>query len=252
MIGIDEISRRIIGEMPISSTKTPEQRAQELMARDLVDLRGMLINRRSQQASEILQTGKVTVKAFADDGALEREDVIEFDWTGARQKDWTAASEEIQENAGIVPTLLICGKNVEGYMTKNKEMKEWLLSANSNATKYINYEPRYQSPQVRYLGYLAALGLEMVSYSEKYLDDAGAPKSFIDPDTCIICCPGRGRSIYGRVDVLEGRDWHSYSAEYVPVYRADENDQITSLTMFSRFLLIPEDVSDWITLTVKP
>ena len=262
VIGINDISRRGIGEMPIVSTKTPEDRARELAARDLVELQHMLTNSRTAQAAELLQTGKITVKAFADDGATPQEDVIEFNWTGKKNTDWTAANADIlgdlreasytiQEKAGIVPTLLICGKNVEKYMLDNKKMGEWLLSANSNATKFINYQPQFTSPQIRHLGFINALNLEMVSYAETYWDGNQAIP-FLDPDSAILCCPGRGRQVYGSISLLENKQWVTYSAREVPYYSANDDAQTSSLALFSRFLLIPEDIDDFVCFKVKP
>ena len=262
VIGIDDISRRMIGETPIISTKTPEQRAQELAARDLIELQRMLINRRAQQAAELIQEGQIRVEGYADDGKTAQIAEIKFDCNTVIQKDWTAASadiftdlkaasEKIQEESGLIPTLLICGKNVEGYMLKNKEFKEWLLSANANAPRFVNYQPQWTSAQIRNLGYISALNLEMVSYAETYRD-GGATKSFIDPDTVILCVPGRGRQIYGAVTVLESKQWRTYAAQEVPIYAANEEAQVSSISLYSRCLVVPEDVSDWQAIKVKP
>lgn len=255
VIGINDIMRRGIGEMPIVSTKTPEERAQELAARDLVDLQRMLTNSQTAQAAELLQEGKITVKAYADDGKTPQEDVIDFNWTGKKNinasgdilKALREASEEIQENAGIVPTLLICGKNVEDYMLNNSKFKEWLLSANANATRNINYQPKYTSPQVRHLGYVGALNLEMVSYTETYYDGENAIP-FIEPDNAILCVPGRGRQIFGSISLLQNKQWQTYAAQFVPYYSADDNAQTSSIALFSRFLLIPESIDDFVCL----
>lgn len=262
VIGINDITRRGIGEMPVVSTKTPEERAQEMVARDLVDLQRMLTNSKTAQAAELLQTGKITVKAYADDGETPQEDVIEFNWSGKKNKDWTAnnadilgdlreASYEIQEKAGIVPSLLICGKNVEKYMLENKKMADWLLSANANATKFINYQPQFTSPQIRHLGFINALNLEMVSYAETYWDGEQAIP-FLNPDSAILCCPGRGRQVYGSITLLENKQWQTYAAQMVPYYSANDDSQTSSLALFSRFLLIPENIDDWCCLKVKP
>ena len=261
VIGINDISRRMIGETPIFSTKTPEDRARELVARDLIELQNMIINRKAQQASELLQKGKITVNGYADDGATPRVDEIDFNWSGERQVTWKVAStdifknimdasEEIQENAGILPTLLICGRNIEGYLIANTKMKEFLLSANANAINVINYQPRYTSPQVRHLGFIPALNLELVSYSETYWD-GNAAVPFIDPDSAILCCPGRGRQVFGAVTILENKEWRTYAAQMVPIYRANEDAQTSSVSVFSRFILIPETVDDFICFKVK-
>ena len=264
VIGLNDIERRYIGEQPVFSTKTAEERAAEMQARDLLDLKKMLINRRAAMVAELVQTGKITVKAFADDGNTPDEDVIEFEgftklnknWTTANAtiyKDLESASETIQEASGFVPDLLIIGKNVFEYMRKNSEFKEFLLNANPNALAWLNFTPRYTAPQVRFIGYLPPLGLEIVSYMETYQDDAGDAVPFIDDDTCIMCRGGIGEMIYGSMNYLDpAGQWQSVAAQEVPVYTYSHEAQTTSLTLYSRCLPVPTDISDFIALKVKP
>ena len=254
-ISIEDISLRSFGETPIFSTKTPAQRAAAMQARDLTDLMQMLQNRRAAMAAELLFQGKITVKAYADDGKVPEISTIDYDMTGAIPRDWTQAnatifkdlqdvSEQIQELTGTIPTLMICGKNVEKYMRDNDEMSKWLFSANVNAINFINYQPRYFSPQVRTLGYISALNLEVVSYLETYEED-GQIKSFVPEDMVLIGVPGRGRQVFGLVSYLEqSGDWNSAAAENVPIYNFDATAQQTNLTVYSRFLPILEDVDD--------
>ena len=264
VIGLDDIESRGIGENPVYSTKTAEDRAAELQARDLKELKRMLINRRAAMIAELIQTGKITVKAFGDDGKVAAADEIEFDGFQKVEKDWSAsgatifkdleaASETIQEASGFVPDLLICGKNVFGYMRDNTKFKEYLLSANPNALAWLNFTPKYTAPQVRFIGYIPALNLEIVSYFETYQDDDGETKSFIDPDTCILCRGGIGELCYGAMNYLDpAGNWQSAAAQEVPIYNFNHDAQTTSLTLYSRCLPIPTSIEDFICLHVKP
>ena len=261
VLGLEDISRRIIGEQPIVSALTPEDRAAQMLARDLVELQTMVVNRKAQQAAELLQTGKVTVTGYTDEGG-QVVDVIDFQTGGATSKTWDnanadiysdlhSASETIQAAAGVIPTLMICGKNVEKYLLNNKSLREIMLSASSNAAAFMTYQPRYVSPQVRRIGYLAALDMEIVSYTATYVNEAGQTVPFIGDDYVIICVPGKGKQMHGAVTLLEGNEWRTYSAEYVPHYSANEAAQTMSLTLYSRFLLVPETVDDYICYKVK-
>ena len=261
VIGLEDVSRRIIGEQPIVSSLTPETRAAQMLGRDLDELQTMIANRKEQQAAELLQTGKVTIAGYTDEGE-QVVDVIDFRTNGVIQKDWSVASadiysdlkdasEAIQEAAGLIPTLMICGKNVEKYLLNNKSLREIMLSASSNAVAFMTYQPRYDSPQSRLIGNLAALNMEIRSFTATYLDDTGRSVPFIGEDNVIICVPGRGRQMHGAVTLLENGEWRTYSAEYVPHYSASEAAQTTSLTLYSRFLLVPETVDDFVCLKVK-
>ena len=264
VIGLDDIESRGVGENPVYSTRTAEERAAELQSRDLLELKRMLINRRAAMIAELIQTGKITVKAFGDDGKVAATDKIEFDgfqkveknWSAASAKigeDLLAASEKIQQDSGFVPDLLICGKNVFKYMRDNTQFKEFLLSSNPNAVAWLNFQPKYLSPQVRFIGYITSLNLEIVSYTETYQDDAGAATPFIDPDTCILCRGGIGEMVYGAMNYLDpAGNWQSAAAQEVPIYNFNHDAQTTSLTLYSRCLPVPTDISDFICLHVKP
>ena len=90
-------------------------------------------------------------------------------------------------------------------MLENKKFNEYLLSANANAMRFINFQPKFTSPQIRHLGFIPSLNLEMVCYAEMFINDSGQSQSFIDPDTAILCVPGRGKNIYGALTLLNNK-----------------------------------------------
>lgn len=264
-IGLGDIELRQMGEQPIFSTVRPEERAARMQANDLVELLRLIQNRKNKQAADILQTGRTTIRGYADDGVTVEEDEIIFDWNGliTPTTDWDqsdatiyddlrAASERIQEDSGYIPTLMLCGKNVEQYLLKNTEMKDWLQIPNRQNLTMASFAPHYTTPQARFIGYLSALNLEIISYAETYTDDDGQVKPFIDPDTVIIANPNRGKQLYGAVTFMnQAGDWTTVAANNVPVYLADPAAQQSSLAIYSRFLLVPDEMSDWLCLKVK-
>ena len=265
VIGLEDIETRQFGETPVYSKMTPADRALRMQAEDLNDLLFLKANRRNKQAADILTTGRTIIKGYADDGRTVTEDEVIFEsnpivtpttlWTNASAKiydDLKTASETIQEATGQIPTLMICGKNVEGYLLNNTQMKNWLSIPNRETLNMMSFAPHYTTPQARFLGYVSALNLEVVSYMETYIDDDGQAKPFLDADTVIIGNPDRGRQIFGAVTYLDMTgNWQSLAAEDVPVYSFDTNAQQTALTLYSRFLLVPYDMEDWVTLKVK-
>ena len=223
-------------------------------------------------AADILTTYKATIKGHADGGDVV-EDEIDYGgvlksppereaktpnpiWSNANAKifeDLKTYSEEIQENAGEIPTVLIIGKNVEKYLLGNKDLRDWLLIPSRENLNMASFAPSYVSPQVRFIGYLSALNLEVYSYLETYTyfdrvtnKDVVAP--FINPDTAIIGIPKRGKQLFAAVTLLENGAWSTYGAETVPQYLNDSANQISSLTVWSRCLLSPEDISDFIAI----
>lgn len=264
-IGLQDIELRQFGEQPIFSTIRPEERAARMQANDLVELLHLIQNRKNKMAADVLQTGKTKIKGYADDGVTVEADEIIFDWNGEVnvQTDWDqanatiyddlrAASERIQEDSGYVPTLMLCGKNVEKYLLNNTELFKWLSIPNRQNLTMVSFAPHYTSPQARFIGYISALNLEVISYSETYTDDDGQVKPFIDPDTVIIANPNRGKQLYGAITFMnQAGNWETVAANNVPVYLADPSAQQSSLAIYSRFLLVPDVMEDWLVLKVK-
>ena len=259
VIGLGDIELRQFGEQPIFSTVTAEQRAAKMQAEDLTDLLRTIQNRKNKMAADIIQTGKTIIRGLADDGVTEEVDEISFDWNGrvSASTDWSdssadiygdikAVSERIQEDSGFIPTLMLCGKNVEKKLLNNAEIFKWLSIPNRENLAMASFSPHYTSPQARFIGHISALNLEIISYAETFTDDDGKVKPFLDPNVAIIGIPGVGRQLYGSVTCMnQAGQWQTIVANNVPVYHADYNAQQSSLTIFSRFLLVPETMSDY-------
>ena len=250
-IGLEDISRRIIGEMPVVSTLTPQDRALKMQADDLRDLLNMLVNRREAMAASLLTTGTIPIRGFADDGTVAEEETIVFDddWVVSVETPWSneaatiyddikAAVDFIAEETGSLPDIAICGRNIEGYLLKNTQFKEWAKNFRESLTM-ISLQPKFQSPNARRIGMINSLGLEVYSCLTKYVDDVtGETKSLIPENGVVIGTSKSGKMLYGRVDLMKGGQFFSYASEHVPMYSYSEDNQTTSLSLFSRCLPI--------------
>lgn len=258
VLSVEDIMNRGFGEN-IYSTKTPEQRADEILARDLVDLQAMVVNRKNKMAADILTTGECQIEGYAADGKVAKTDTIKFDdWTQKLEPTvkWNQAnadiygdiatmSNSIQENAGIVPDVAICGKNIMEYILANDAIMKYLAIPNVNNLSMMSFQPRLRAPQIMYIGTIMSLNLELYTYMETYVDEDGKVQSFIGDDDVIIGISGRGKQLHGAVTLVEGNTFKTYVGNYVPAYRSNENDNTVSLAMYSRCVLAPETVDDW-------
>lgn len=250
-IGLEDISKRIIGEMPVVSTLTPADRALQMQADDLRDLLNMLVNRREAMAASLLTTGTIPIRGFADDGTVAEEEtlILDDDWVVSVETPWSneaatiyddikAAVDFIAEETGTLPDIAICGRNIEGYLLKNAQFKEFAKYFRESLTM-MSLQPKFQSPNARRLGLISSLGLEVYSYLGTYTDDTtGETKRYIPDDMILIGTSGSGKYLSGRVDLMRDGSWTSYSAENVPYYSFDNNNQTTSLSLYSRCLPI--------------
>lgn len=261
----EDIEQRGFGET-IHSTKTPAQRAAEIQASDLRELQSMILNRKNQMAAEILKTGAYTINGFADDGVTQKTAMISFGtvqqitpsptWDNANATiyaDLKAASEMVQENAGMIPTVALVGKNIGDYLLDNAEVMKW-LSVPSNANlSLMSIQPRIIAPQVMRIGIIQALNLEIYAYMETYTDDNGQTVPFLGANDVIVGVPGRGRQLHGAVTLVNDAEtgFETYSGLYVPKYAASKNSNTMTLTVYSRFLLAPEFMDDWVYIPAK-
>lgn len=261
----DIIAERGFGE-GIYSTKTPEQRAADMQAYDLVDLQNDIINRKNKMAADILTTGKCDIMGYADDGKEELIDSVDygFDQILTPETTWDKAgatiysdikgmSEKIQANAGQIPTAMIIGKNVFDYMLNNDQIMKWLAVPSRENLGIFSFAPKITSPQVNRVGLIQALNLEVYTYGETYMDDDGTQKPFIGDDDVIIGITGRGRQLHGAVTLVNeaGNGYDTFAAPYVPYYIGSKDDQTVALAMYSRCILAPECVNDWAVIKAK-
>jgi hypothetical protein len=261
----EKISQRGFGE-GIYSTVSPAERATRQQALDLAELQAMILNRKNQMAAEILTTGKCEIKGYADDGKTVIADTIDYGWdqkitpsttwdqAGADVfHDLQNASELVQENAGLVPTIAIVGKNVADYILDNDKMMKMLSIPSVDNLKMASIEPHYLTPQVQYVGKIQALNLEIYRNVETYINDEGKVTPFVPVDDVIVGVPGRGRQLHAAVTLLnkDHTGYDTYAAQYVPYYAGNEYDQELKLTMYSRCVLAPEFVDDWAVIHTK-
>lgn len=265
IISSQDIEQRIFGEQPIFTTLTPEERAAALQARDLTELLARIENRKNKMCADILQTGKTIIQGYADDGQNVVEDEIDFGFDGivtpavtwdnpsaSIYDDLRAACDRIAENTGTLPTMVLVGKNVEKYLLNNAEIFKWLQIMNRENLTMANFAPRYTAPQARYIGSIPSLGLEIHSYLETYFDESdGKVKPFIDPEVAIVANPGRGYQLTGAITLLEGGQFHTYAAEYVPKYSFNDEANQTALAVYSRFIAVPDNLDDIVTIQAK-
>lgn len=264
VIDPEQLDQRAFAEN-IVSTMTPAQRAAQMQAEDLSYLQGTIINRKNKMAADLLTTGKCKIEGYADDGETVQVDEIDFEfeqditptttWDQAGADiygDLKMASEKIQENAGIVPTVLVVGKNVEKYILDNASINKMLAIPNRENMSMFSFAPEYLSPQVRYVGRIISLNIDVYAYLETYQDDEGKVKSFIGDDAAVLGVPGRGRQQHAAVTLLnDDNQFTTYAGIYVPYYYANKATQELTLSVYSRCVLIPETIDDWATIKTK-
>lgn len=265
-IGLGDLKMRMFGEVPnLYSPVSVESRQARMQAQDLAELMKLFANRREQMCAEVLQTGKIKINAYSEDGIVEELDEVNYDWDGLIQTDWTsssatiyddllAVSERIQRRCGIIPTVAICGRNVEKYLLNNTELMKYLMVPLRENMTFSSWAPTWTSPEIRYIGRVQAANMEFYSYAKVYMDDTtNTVKPYIEDDTVLICVGNIGKTVYTPVTVFdEGTGFHTIAAPIVPRYTSNKEAQTLALSLFSNFIIVPDLTSMWVCLKVKP
>lgn len=263
---VDDTSTRLLGEN-IYSTRSPEQRAQELLAKDLAELDEMITRREEWLCRQLLLNGQVTIKGYIDKvgGSEYVEDVIDYGFTNketlAGAAAWSEATSdkygdlkrirlEIIQKSGRNPNIVVMANNVADMFINDSKIQALLDIRNLTIGQV---QPKVQMDGVTYIGTLTSLGLELYTYDEWFVDDDGQEYPMMPDDYLIMGRTGLGTMLYGAVTQLEESDgeFHTYEAKRVPKVWVDVNNDIKMVRVASRPLPKPEDVDSWFVLKVK-
>jgi len=262
----DDIGNRMLGEN-VYSTRTPEQRAQELLARDLVELDEMITRREEWFCRQILLSGQVTIKGWVDKvgGNEYVEDTVDYSFTNKetligvdawdqetsdKYGDLKRIRLEIIQKTGINPDTVVMANNVADLFVNDSKIQKLLDIRNLTIG---TIQPRIRMNGVTYIGTLTSLGLELYTYDEWFLDDDGVEYPMMPDDYLIMGRPRLGTRLYGAVTQTEesDREFHTYEGTRIPKVWTDVNNDVKMIRVASRPLPKPEDVDSWFTLKVK-
>lgn len=266
-ISVEDVENRGFGET-IYSTKSPAERAAEMRAKDLVDLRNTCYRRQEYMAAQLLINGAYECKGFADDGTSKVVNTLTFGfnqkttlsgsdtWDNASAKIYDAigdASATIRKNAGVIPTVAIVSDTVVPYLLNNEQLLKWLNVPNAQNMSLLSLQPRLQSPELMRVGLIQSLNMEIYAYAGGYSDDeSGEFKPYIPADHVIISAPKIGRRLYGAVSQMEDdKALHTYASQFVPKYTVDTESDTSSLALSSRCVIVPDWNDLWYTIKVK-
>lgn len=250
---IDDIKQRAIGEN-IYSQRTPEEREDELLAKDWTDLEESIARRKEWMCRQILFEGKIDVED--EEEGLDVQ--IDFGFSnitylGADAK-WSLASvdplkvlreirRKIIKATGKAPDIAIFASDaIEDFVNNPYVMK----GMNVLNMKNVVIEPRVVDPALTFYGRIAELDLDIYTYDEWFLNDEGDEEAMIPAGTVLIGhSDGEGQVEYGSVTQMEDKKFVTYEGKLVPKEYADEKNEVKMLRLTSRPLPRPYDVDSW-------
>lgn len=256
---VDDISTRAIGEN-IYSQRTPAEREDELLSKDMTDLEESIARRKEWMCRQILFEGKIDVVDEEEGVDVQ----IDFGFGNiivlGTDEDWALSTvnplvllrdtrKKIIKATGKAPDIAIFSSDViETFITNPKVEK----AMNMLNMKNIVIEPRVVDPALTFYGRIAELDIDIYTYDEWFLNDDGEDEAMIPAGTVLLGhSDGEGQIEYGSVTQMEDKKFVTYEGKLVPKQYADEKNEVKMLRLTSRPLPRPFDVESWAVIYVN-
>ncbi|WP_069997758.1 major capsid protein [Cellulosilyticum sp. I15G10I2] len=252
----DDLKKRQLGES-VYSSKTPAQRAAQILAEDLLDLDEQITRREEWFCAQVLQgevidietEGQIITVDFNFTNKVDLEPGERWNEVGsdplANMEAWR--KDKIIKQSGKAPNIVIMASDVVEEFLANEEVQNILDIQRLNMGVI---EPTYKGDGVTFIGRIPKLGVEIYSYTEFYIDEDGEEKELIPSGTVIMGSTGKGTRYYGSVTQKENGAWVTYEGERIPKYTPDDKNEIDELRLVSRPLPAPDDVDSWVVAKV--
>jgi hypothetical protein len=264
---IDDLNKKGFGEN-LYSQITPEQREAQVLGQDLSELGVLIDGREEYMAAQVMLTNGCVLKQYADEyGGKYEEYAIQF-YDGSNDAAFTTANKwntsdadiygdiaamiQVLSSKGLAAEDLVMSPDVAPVIINNETIRRLLDIRNVNVGTIAPIELPEGASR---LGVINVYGknVNLIVYDEQYEDEeTGKLTNYMGSGNVVLSAPAAGRSLYGAVAQIEQADgrFHTYMASRVPKYTADADNEIRTLKVSARPLLIPKNKSPWISASV--
>lgn len=203
-----DLLKRMPGEVVFSGTLSPEQRAAQRLAKDLIFLDDTITRTEEWMAAKGLFTGVVPVRGegvsvnidFGYEGGehtltlatTDKWDVVDETATGDPIFDLEEWADDVMHRSGITPNTAVFGRGAYKAFINHPKTKEFL---NNRRIELGNIDPEQVPDGAKRLGYLPEAGLTLYTYSEQYLDPDTESMASMVPDGAVLIGSTRAKCI---------------------------------------------------------
>jgi hypothetical protein len=244
----EDLQKRAFGENYFG-TMTPDQRAAQKLAADMVELDDMITRREEWMAANALFAGAIDmvgegVDQTVDFGLTNKEALA----AGARWNEGTADiignltawSRVCLQGSGYKPTHAIMGTDAADEFMRNEKVQK-MMDLRRVDVGAIN--PAELPQGVTYIGNLRgpSLGIDIYTYEEWYYDEAAATEKPMVPAKSVLLANPAARMdmLYGAVvDVNRG----TFALPRVPKSWTQEKPSARFVQIASRPLPVPHEI----------
>jgi len=251
-----DLEARLPGES-IYSSRSPADRAAELLAQDAVFCDEAITRREEWMCRNVLVNGKITVTAdtgystvidFTETslgvGTANNHDIPAIKWDTAGSDplaDLEASRLNTIKYSGISPNVVLMGANAAKVFIRNQQVYTLL---DKMRYQIATVEPIIQDDAVVRIGKVP--GMEIYEYSEYFEDDAGNLFPML-PDNFVMLLSTNvpNKIMYGAYTQLEdakAQRFVTYQSDRVPFIYGDEEDGHLFYRLTSCPLPMPYDI----------
>lgn len=235
--------------------KTPEQRYQELIVKDLADLTDTIDRRKNQQLSEIMFTGKTEqigegVSQILDWGFTNKEvlsgtDLFSNDATDVIEY-LTEKVQDVMDKSGRTMRRVLATAQVARRIVNHPTVLDKIKNGKENLDMG-DLNQRILPEGVIYHGYLRQANLEIWSYTNSYTDEEGNDVDYIPAGTLALLPDGKPfEFMYGANLVAnENGEFVFAQAEIYPQVLSQVEPPSRKLQLLSRPICVPANVDGW-------
>ncbi len=257
-ITLHDVSTRSFGEAVLGA-KTPEQRAKELMVRDLMEMRAAIQRRREWMVRQVLLTGKLEIFRYTNFGRDRQTTLVaDYQFTNNFTPDnaWDTSGADIDsdmremfdlayEGGGTIDMVLMDPYAANAMLNNSDYMKKF--DGRNIDMGAIN--TKYRGQGIRFIGWNSD-GVEMFSVSGKFVDDDGTVQPILPSGTVITLGKGVFKAPHGPVSQVEEPGMNARLKTYIKKEVPLRYGSIETKSLMNRVTscptVIPFNVDAWV------
>lgn len=238
----------------ILNPKTPEQRYQALIVKDLSELKDTIARRKGQQLSEIMFTGKTVqigegVSQVLDWGFTNLEVLSGSDFSDddfEMIEYLIGIKMEVMAKSGRTMRNVLTTYKVASRITSHPTLIK-LIDAKKETLDVGTLNREILPEGVVYHGYLRQADLHIWSYTNAYTNDEGEDVDYIPAGTLALLPDGQSfEFMYGANLVADKNGDFVFSKEKIlPQVLAEVEPPSRKLQLLSRPICVPDNVEGW-------
>lgn len=219
-----ELLKRHPGETIYEGNKTPQQKAQEVLGKDLMELTESITRRKEWMAAQLLNTGKVAIVGEGLNAEVDFLMSADHKITLTGNDLWTDKTNstplenlrtwkrKAAQDSGIVPNAAVFGAAVLDAFLAHTEVKSQL---NTRRIDLGQIKPEDIPQGATYQGFIE--GLDIFTYDEWYIDDAGDEQPMVPVDKIFLgSTMARTSQLHGAIQDLDAMDQGMFAVPHYP------------------------------------